>query len=141
MIVTHEPEQRFDEHGAELLQVRGTVVDSARRHPMVVVRFDGKQRAELFHWAKPGKHLAVEGYLKVESWTTVDSKIRIAYLVEARDIFPLNPDERDLSRVGITTRESPGRARRAPARDDDRVHLTPKGADRADMLRQMLADA
>jgi hypothetical protein len=68
-----------------------------------------------------------------------DNKTGLALLINAVDIFPLNPDEPDLSRVGITTRES----RRSPRRNaaDDRVHLTPKGVDRADMLRKMLADA
>jgi len=139
LIVTHAPTQRFDQHGAELLQVRGTVVDASRRHPMVVVRFAGKHQADLYRWASPGKHLAVDGYLRVESWTTADNRTGLALLIEARDIFPLNDPDTSPSRLGITSRPSTHTARRAPTNGSDVVEA-PTGADRADMLRRMLAD-
>lgn len=101
MIVTHEAEQRFDQNGVELLQIRGSVVDTRRLHPEVVVRFAGQQRAQLQRWCKPGKHLSVIGRLEIWSWTAPAGKPRTALLVEASDIHPLNPDEVNHSREGV----------------------------------------
>src|SRR5262252_1601541 len=100
MIVTHEAEQRFDVNGVELLQIRGSVVDTRRQQPEVVVRFAGQQRAQLQRWCKPGKHLSVIGLLEIKSWTAPKAvqQQRTALLVEASDIHPLNPDEVNHSR-------------------------------------------
>lgn len=103
LIVAGTPEERFDAAGAEVLQFRGAVVDGSIRHPPVVVRFRGQRRAELFRWAKAGKHLSVEGLLEVKSWSSADGKPHLALLVEAANIFPLSDVEVvDHSKVGIS---------------------------------------
>lgn len=100
MSVTHAPDQRFDVNGVELLQIRGQVIDSDHVQPEVVVRFDGQQQAQLYRWAQPGKHLSVVGQLEIKSWST-PTGTRIALLVTARDLHPLNPEVVDHSRAGI----------------------------------------
>jgi len=101
MIVMHEAEQRFDQNGVELLQIRGSVVDARHQQPEVVVRFAGQQRAQLQRWCKPGKHLSVIGLLEIKSWTAPKGIQRMALLVEASDIHPLNPDVVNHSREGV----------------------------------------
>lgn len=124
MGVTHEPDQRFDVNGVELIQIRGRVIDSDHIQPEVVVRFAGQQRAQLYRWCKPGKHISVVGQLEIKSWKT-PSGHRLALLVEARDIHPLNPEEVDHSREGVYA--PAGRASR---------QLKPR-ATKAEKIRQM----
>jgi hypothetical protein len=133
LIVAGTPEERFDAAGAEVLQFRGAVVDGSIRHPPVVVRFRGQRRAELFRWAKPGKHLSVEGLLEVKSWSSADGKPHLALLVEAANIFPLSDVEVvDHSKVGISgpLPSERGVAVR-PRRAEDKAAVTA-------MLRQLL---
>jgi hypothetical protein len=103
MVSSAEPEQRFDVDGREVLQVRGRIVDSSKQHPQVVVRFGGQRRAELYRWARAGlrKHLAVDGYLEVKVWTGSNGKQRVALLIDALNISPLNEPAQDLSKAGI----------------------------------------
>ena len=82
MLISHPPEQRFDADGAELMQLRGRVVDLRTTHPQVVVRFGGQRRAELFRWAKPSKHLMVEGSLEVKTWSA-GGRQRVVLLIDA----------------------------------------------------------
>ena len=100
LLVDGEPEQRFDVHGNEILQVRGHVIDSNRKHPQVVVRFSGQRRAELCRWAKPNKHLGVDGFLEVKHWLNAGTP-RVALLIEALALFPLDDVDLDLSKAGI----------------------------------------
>jgi hypothetical protein len=101
LIISGIPEERFDASGAEVLQLRGAVVDGAVSHPPAVVRFRGQRRAELFRWAKAGKHLSVEGMLEVKSWSA-GGKQHLALLVEAANIYPLSDVEViDPSRAGV----------------------------------------
>jgi hypothetical protein len=103
MHVSHEPDQRFDVNGNELLQIRGRVVDSDHVQPEVVVRFAGQQQAQLYRWARPGKHLSVVGKLEVKTWVDSAGRQQLALLIEARDIHPLGlaPEEVDHSREGV----------------------------------------
>jgi hypothetical protein len=131
MSVSHAPETRFDINGNELLQIRGRVMDSQRTHPQVIVRYAGQHQAQLARWCAPGKHLSVVGLLEVKTWPRLSAGIGVAFLVEASDLYPLNPDESNPSRAGVhaalgrTSRVAPGGA--------------PKNG-RSDLRRQ-LADA
>jgi hypothetical protein len=100
MLVAAEPEQRFDVHGSEVLQLRGYVIDARRAHPGIVVRFSGQRRAELYRWAKPDKHLGVDGFLEIKHWMHA-GKPRVTLLVEAVSIFPLGEVDIEPSRSGI----------------------------------------
>ena len=100
MLVSALPAVRYDVNGNEILQVRGHVIDASKAHPELVVRFSGQRRAELYRWAKPDKHLGVDGFLEIKQWMSV-GKSRVALLVEAVSVFPLGDIEPDLSRVGI----------------------------------------
>lgn len=100
MLVAAEPDQRFDQHGNEILQLRGYVIDSSKAHPGLVVRFSGQRRAELYRWAKPNKHLGVDGFLDVKHWLD-KGKPRVTLLVEAVSIFPLGDVDIEPSKSGI----------------------------------------
>lgn len=100
LLIGGPPEQRFDVHGSEVLQIRGHVVDGRQAHPEVVVRFSGQRRAELYRWAKLNAHLAVDGFLQVKHWQHHGTP-RVALLVEAINLSPLDAVEVDLSRAGI----------------------------------------
>lgn len=100
LLIGGPPEQRFDVHGNEVLQLRGHVVDGRQAHPEVVVRFSGQRRAELYRWARGNKHLAVDGYLQVKHWQD-NGRPRVVLLVEAINMSPLDDVEIDLSRAGI----------------------------------------
>ena len=128
LIVSREPERRFDADGNDVLQLRGKVVDAHVKHPECVVRFRGLQRAQLERWARPGQHLVVTGFLEVKTWP-INGRTGVALLVEARDIHPLNPPEPDNSRAGV--RGQPGRSR---------TGVKPAGelADRSALMRKML---
>jgi len=127
MIVSHDPEQRFDVNGIELVQFRGDVVGGP--YPPVVVRFAGQQQAQLYRWAKPGKHMSVIGYLDVKLWTDRGGRSRMALLIEAKDVYPLNPDVIDHSREGVYA--TAGRVSK-----DLRAALTKTA--QAEQLRKML---
>lgn len=129
MIISADADQRYDADGREVLQLRGAVVDDAIRHPPLVVRFRGQRRAELFRWAKQGKHLSVEGSLEVKTWSR-DGHQHTALLVEATNIFPLTDTDVEPSRVGIytTNREASSKPVRPRAAK----------AQQMDMLRKML---
>ena|SRR5215469_15588546 len=101
MTVSHAPESRFDVDGNELLQVRGRAVDSQRQQPEIVVRYAGQHQAQLARWCAPGKHLSVVGLLELKVWAAGSGGVRKAFLVEASDIHPLNPDESNLSQAGV----------------------------------------
>lgn len=128
MLLSAGAEQRFDSSGAEVLQLRGSVVDDSVRHPPLVVRFRGQRRAELYRWAKPNKHLSVEGSLEVKTWASRDGRQRVALLVEAANIFPLTDTEP--TKLGIYATAAASGA--PPARRQTRQQQT-------DMLRRMLA--
>jgi hypothetical protein len=133
LLVSRPPEQRYDASGAEVLQIRGKVVDAERRHPQVVVRFGGQRRAELYRWAKLGKHLSVDGYLEVKTWLDQSSgRQLVALLVEAVNIVPLGDIADDLSRAGIYAVGRPSEPR-------PRKRLS-KG-ERAERLRKELLEA
>jgi|SRR5580765_8303132 len=100
LLIDGPPEQRFDVHGNEVLQFRGHVVDGKLAHPEVVARFDGQRRAELYRWARQNKHLAIDGFLQVKHWQD-HGRPRVALLVEAINVTPLDDVEVDLSRAGI----------------------------------------
>ena len=100
LLVDRTPEQRYDQHGVEVLELHGHVVDSKHAHPLTVVRFSGQRRVELYRWAKPGKHLAIDGYLQVKHFRTRGVP-RVALLIEGININPLDDVEVDLSRAGI----------------------------------------
>lgn len=127
-------DQRFDADGHEILQLRGTVVDDNIHHPPVVVRFRGQRQAELYRWAKPYKHLSVEGNLEVKTWSGRDGRQQVALLVEATNIFPLSDAEP--AKLGIyatpQTRSSKPVSPRTAAGLDTRKQ-------QIDMLRNMLA--
>ncbi len=129
MIVSHDPEQRFDVNGVELVQFRGDVVGVGGPYPPVVVRFAGQQQAQLYRWAKPGKHMSVIGYLDVKLWTDRGGRSRTALLIEAKDVYPLNPDVVDHSREGVYA--PTGRAAKDP-------RAAPTKAAQAEQLRKML---
>jgi len=101
MTVTHAPDARFDVDGNELLQIRGKVVDSRRAQPAMVVRYAGQHQAQLARWCAVGKHLSVIGLLEVKTWAEGTGGVRTAYLVEASDVLPLNPDETNHSQAGV----------------------------------------
>jgi hypothetical protein len=101
MLIGAPPDQRFDMDGNEILQIRGHVIDSSKAHPELVVRFAGQQRAELYRWAQPNKHLGVDGFLEVKHWLAAGGKPRVALLVEAVSIFPLEDVDIEPSRAGI----------------------------------------
>ena len=128
MIISADAEQRFDANGVEVLQLRGAVVDDVVRHPPLVVRFRGQRRAELYRWAKPKKHLSVEGSLEVKTWSGRNGRQHIALLVEAVNIFPLSDAEP--SKVGVYSTASA--ASGAPVRPRSTK------AQQMDMLRKML---
>jgi hypothetical protein len=105
LLIEGPPEQRFDVHGNEVLQVRGHVVDASAAHPEVVVRFSGQRRAELYRWCKPdagpaAKHLHVDGFVQVKHWMS-QGRPRVALLVEAINLSPLDDVDVDRSRAGI----------------------------------------
>jgi hypothetical protein len=100
LLVEGLPEQRFDVHGNEILQLRGHVVDGSAAHPEVVVRFSGQRRAELYRWCRANKHLSVDGFLQIKHWSS-QGRPRVALLVEAINVFPLDDVDVDLSRAGI----------------------------------------
>lgn len=101
MLISHEPEQRFDPNGAELLQVRGQVLDRMPgTYPDLVVRFGGQRRNELYKWARQGKHLSVDGFLVIKHWSS-NGRSRVALLIDAQNIFPLDDLEPDPSKAGI----------------------------------------
>lgn len=100
LLIEGPPEQRFDVHGSEVLQLRGHVVDGSVAHPEVVVRFSGQRRAELYRWCKADKHLCVDGFLQVKHWLH-QGRPRVALLVEAINLSPLDDVDVDLSRAGI----------------------------------------
>jgi hypothetical protein len=106
MIISADAEQRFDANGAEVLQLRGAVVDDVVHHPPVVVRFRGQRRAELYRWAKPNKHLSVEGSLEVKTWSR-NGRQHTALLVEATNIFPLSDAEPARAGIYSTAVEAP----------------------------------
>jgi len=128
MIIKSEAEQRFDTNGVEVLQLRGAVVDDVVRHPPLVVRFRGQRRAELYRWAKPNKHLSVEGSLEVKTWTGRDGRQHTALLVEATNIFPLSDAEPSQAGVYSTASQGPS----TPVRPRS------TRAQQMDMLRKML---
>jgi hypothetical protein len=130
MIISAEAEQRFDANGAEVLQLRGAVVDDAVHHPPLVVRFRGQRRAELYRWAKANKHLSVEGSLEVKTWSGRDGRQHIALLVEAANIFPLSDAEP--AKAGIYSTAVTGGGSSAPVRPRSTK------AQQMDMLRNML---
>jgi hypothetical protein len=102
MTVTHAPEARFDVDGNELLQIRGRVADSRIPQPEVVVRYAGQHLAQLARWCEPGKHLSVVGLLELKTWgSPKNGGINAAYLVEASDIHPLNPEVTNHSQAGV----------------------------------------
>jgi len=131
MIVSHAPEARFDVDGNELLQIRGRVVDPRLDQPEVVVRYAGQHQVQLARWCTPGKHMSVVGLLELKTWTTSNG-IRAAYLVEASDVHPLNPEVTDHSQAGVHT--ALGRTSKVSA---PRPALRTAKFD----LRQALADA
>lgn len=100
LLVGGPADQRFDVNGNEVLQVRGHVLDGKQAHPEVVVRFSGQRRAELYRWAGLNKHLAVDGFLQVKHWQD-HGRPRVALLVEAINLSPLDDIDLDLSRAGI----------------------------------------
>jgi len=100
LLIAQPTRQRFDSNGRDVLEVRGTVVDSAHRHPEVVVRFAGQRQNELYRWAVVGQHLSVDGYLEVKHWLA-NGQPRVTLLVEAVNIFPLSDPVPDLRRIGI----------------------------------------
>jgi len=100
MTVSHAPEARFDVNGNELLQIRGRVVDARVTQPEVVIRYAGQHQAQLARWCAPGKHMSVVGLLELKTWTTSNG-VQAAYLVEASDVHPLNPDVVDHSQAGV----------------------------------------
>jgi hypothetical protein len=135
MLISHPPEQRFDSNGAELLQVRGQVLDRLPgTYPELVVRFGGQRRNELYKWARHGKHLGVDGFLQVKHWTS-NGRPRVALLIDAQNLFPLGDLEQDLSKAGIYNAKgrTPAGATSAPA-------PTTK-ASRADKMRELLERA
>jgi hypothetical protein len=132
MLITHAAEQRFDADGADVLQIRGTVVDTACKHPQVVVRFGGLRRAELTRWAAVGKHLSVEGKLEVKTWAK-DGLGHVALLIDAQNLFPLGSELEEgenPERVGVyaVPGQTPSRRRRSKEQ-------------RTDEVRRALADA
>lgn len=133
MLVSAPVDQRYDVTGAEVLQIRGTVVDDALHHPQVVVRFSGPRRAELYRWAKPGKHLSVDGMLEVKSWMAAGQQ-HLALLIEAQSLFPLSDADSvvDPSKAGIYAIE--GRAGKVKA-----VEQPSTLAGRVEKLRDFLA--
>jgi hypothetical protein len=101
MTVTHAPDARFDVDGNELLQIRGRAIDSARPvQPEVVVRYAGQHLSQLARWCVPGKHLSVVGLLELKTWMDGNTP-RAAYLIEASDIHPLNPEVTNHSQAGV----------------------------------------
>ena len=135
MLISHPPEQRFDPNGAELLQVRGRVLDRApAAYPELVVRFGGQRRNELYKWAKHGKHLLVDGFLQVKHWQS-DGRSRVALLIDAQDIFALGDLEQDLSKVGIHNAKG-----RTPEGAGSKPTPVDK-ATRADKMRELLERA
>jgi len=100
LLIEGSPEQRFDVHGSEVLQVRGHVVDGRQAHPEVVVRFSGPRRAELYRWCAADKHLFVDGFVQVKHWLH-QGRPRVALLVEAINLSPLDDVVVDPSRAGI----------------------------------------
>lgn len=114
LLIGGPPEQRFDVYGNEVLQLRGQVVDGRQAHPEVVVRFDGQRRAELYRWARLNKHLAIDGFLQVKHWQH-QGRPRVALLVEAINVTPLDDVEVDLSRAGIYATRGRTGALAAPA--------------------------
>lgn len=133
LIVSHPPEQRFDALGAELLQIRGKVVDELHDHPEVAVRFSGQRRGDLYRWAKPGKHLGVDGFLEVKVWQP-NGRPRLALLVDAVSIFPLLDLANDLSKAGLFN------PRARPSADVSAAPVSSK-AERAALLRKELEGA
>jgi len=135
--VSHAAEARFDANGADVLQIRGVVVDEGRKHPQVVVRFGGLRRAELTRWAAVGKHLSVEGKLEIKTWRTNDGLGHVALLVEAQNLFPLHEPgaevDEDLSRIGVYATPGQTTVRRPRGRQSKEQ--------RADELRRALVDA
>ena len=131
VLTTGAPQQRFDVHGNEVLQLRGRVVDTSKRHPECVVRFSGQQRAELYRWAKVGKprHLSVDGYLEVKTWESAGESY-VALLIEALNIFPLG-DIQEPSRIGVYAMRG-----RTGAVVEAAVTASP-GATKAQRTRQM----
>lgn len=137
MLISHPPEQRFDPTGAELLQVRGSVLDrgvgAATAYPEVVVRFGGPRRQELFKWARHGKHLSVDGFL-LEIRALING--RMAMLIDAQNIFPLpelnQAEDNDPTKLGVyATHRTRGSAAAAPRGK----------AARADKMRELLERA
>ena len=117
LLIEAPPEQRFDVHGTEVLQIRGHVVDGRQAHPEVIVRFSGQRRAELYRWCKPDAHLHVDGFLQVKHWLH-QGRPRVALLVEAINLSPLDDVDVDRSRAGIYAvrgRAGAVAARAAPA--------------------------
>jgi len=100
LLIEGSPEQRFDVHGNEVLQVRGHVVDGSTVHPEVVVRFSGQRRAELHRWCTVHRHLYVDGFVQVKHWLH-QGRPRVALLVEATTLSPLDDAVVDQSRAGI----------------------------------------
>lgn len=100
MTVSHAPETRFDVNGNELLQIRGRVIDARIAQPEVVVRYAGQHQVQLARWCAPGKHMSVVGLLELKTWTT-GKGVQAAYLVEASDVHPLNPEQVDHSQAGV----------------------------------------
>lgn len=136
MNITHPPEQRFDAHGGEVLQLRGQVLDrTAEEYPEIVVRFSGPRRAELWKWAKHGSHLSVDGFLlEVKAWQTSTGQ-RMAMLVDAQNIFPLSDlqQDLDLGKIGVySERRSRAGAARAPRNKADQADRMRTLLDRAD---------
>ena len=133
MRVSHPPEERFDQNGTALLQLRGSVIDGQTRHPQVVVRFKGQHRAELYRWAAPDKHLSVDGHLEVKTWAS-NGVGHVALLIEALNIYPLGELEPDLGKIGVYALPgvSSTSTRRAPRRSK---------TERAETLRRELDEA
>jgi hypothetical protein len=134
LLIEGLPEQRFDVHGNEVLQLRGHVVDGSVAHPEVVVRFSGQRRAELYRWCRANKHLSVDGFLQVKHWLS-QGRPRVALLVEAINISPLDDVDVDRSRAGIYAvrgRTGAIAAKAAPANRDERAKKARELLDLAD---------
>lgn len=117
MLISHPPESRYRDTGGEVLQVRGRVIDYDASHPEVVVRFSGQRRSELFRWARPDKHLGVDGYLDVKSWKDKAGQHHVALLIDAVNLFPLAAEDSEPARAGAYAldRESTGGVVTVPA--------------------------
>lgn len=123
LLISQPAEERFTPDGADVLQIRGTVIDDAHgsKHPQVVVRFGGQRRAELTRWAAVGKQLSVEGQLEVKTWAK-DGLGHVALLVTAQNLFPLGQPE-DLSRIGVyaVPGQTPTHSRKSKGQRADEV--------------------